>query len=568
MPGFGARVRGQVRAAALDLGADQEGPAAVRPVLPVSLRPHAGEEPAGRAGARPRQLRLVHAARRRHLVTPFAHRRRHLLPAQDHQRDDLDVPAARDDAEVHAGRLLGGPRRSADPRRHTSCSRPRSRDACSRSTQPTKGTDADGLRAADAERQLLQPPGAQRSAACSSSKRSRCRGTARPARVQGRHRPAATRGTTATTTASRVDVRRLDGSLAERTTFAPSRRIPEVSGLEFAVFAPGPLAPQRSRDVRARPARRPRRHRRDGELLAARRRVDQRAARGARDSARRRRQVRSAHAAQRRAPSRTIETQTVTRYDPIGQMLAPPVTFAARPRRTAEDAGEPRRARSRGTNVSAARSSSRRRYLHRNGSHEAIVDPDPSHGVLTLSSTGESRYWEFEATGRYLASEHRDLTVSYVRSHGTRDLNDYDQFFGNFRNPIIRPNENSLSPTDVPNRIIVRGTLGVAGKWVFYAALRVAHGLPVVGGGRVPGLRRRAQRRRPAADVSRRWTSRWSDRGNSGSTASSPGSRCTTSSPARAIATCRTTSRRRTTGRSTIRSSGRSGSRSGRRSKE
>ena len=36
------------------------------------------------------------------------------------------------------------------------------------------------------------------------------------------------------------------------------------------------------------------------------------------------------------------------------------------------------------------------------------------------------------------------------------DLNDFDQFYGNFRNPIIRPNENGLSPTDVPNRLIVR----------------------------------------------------------------------------------------------------------------
>ena len=55
--------------------------------------------------------------------------------------------------------------------------------------------------------------------------------------------------------------------------------------------------------------------------------------------------------------------------------------------------------------------------------------------------------------------------MSDVRSHGTRDLNDYDQFYGNFRNPIIRFNANSLNPTDVPNRLIVRGTIGLPGKW-------------------------------------------------------------------------------------------------------
>ena len=98
----------------------------------------------------------------RPLVAAFAHRRRHLLPAQDHQRDDLDLPPARDDAEVHAVRLLGGLRRSADPRRHTSCSRSTFAGRAVRSRPDDQGHAADGLRAADAERQLLQPPGAQR----------------------------------------------------------------------------------------------------------------------------------------------------------------------------------------------------------------------------------------------------------------------------------------------------------------------------------------------------------------------------------------------------------------------
>jgi hypothetical protein len=91
---------------------------------------------------------------------------------------------------------------------------------------------------------------------------------------------------------------------------------------------------------------------------------------------------------------------------------------------------------------------------------------------------GASRYWELETTGRYLASEYRDVSVSYVRSHSTRDLNDYDQFFGNFRNPIIRFNENSLSPTDVPNRLIVRGTIGLPGKWVFSPLYEWRSGFP------------------------------------------------------------------------------------------
>jgi hypothetical protein len=117
-------------------------------------------------------------------------------------------------------------------------------------------------------------------------------------------------------------------------------------------------------------------------------------------------------------------------------------------------------------------------FLRRNGVRAYILDPDPSLGLLTLSSSGASRYWEVETTGRWLASEHRDLSVSYVRSRSTRDLNDYDQFFGNFRNPIIRSNENSLSPTDVTHRLVVRGSIGLVAEFVFAPIFEWRTGFP------------------------------------------------------------------------------------------
>ena len=117
-------------------------------------------------------------------------------------------------------------------------------------------------------------------------------------------------------------------------------------------------------------------------------------------------------------------------------------------------------------------------YTHRTGTHAYIVNPEPARAALVLSSSGESRYWELETTARYLANERRDLSVSYVHSHSTRDLNSYDDFFGNFRNPIIRANENSLSPTDVPHRWIVRGSLGVFGKWMFSPLYEFRTGFP------------------------------------------------------------------------------------------
>ena len=105
-------------------------------------------------------------------------------------------------------------------------------------------------------------------------------------------------------------------------------------------------------------------------------------------------------------------------------------------------------------------------------------NPDASRGRAHARSVGASEYWEVETTGRYLASQYRDLSVSYVHSHGTRNLNDYDQFFGNFRTPIIRPDEHSLSSTDVPNRVIVRGTIGLLGKWVLSPLYEWRSGFP------------------------------------------------------------------------------------------
>jgi hypothetical protein len=117
-------------------------------------------------------------------------------------------------------------------------------------------------------------------------------------------------------------------------------------------------------------------------------------------------------------------------------------------------------------------------FLRRHVSHEFILSPDRSLGEMRLSSTGTSAYRELEATTRYLGGERRDLTVSYVWARGAADLNNYDQFFGNFRNPIIRANEYNLIPTDVRHRLLVRGTMGLPGRWDFAPVLELRSGFP------------------------------------------------------------------------------------------
>ena len=288
-----------------------------------------------------------------------------------------------------------------------------------------------------------------------------------------------------------VDVVRLDGSLAERTTYSPALDEPEVSGTEFAVFVQDRWRVNDRLNFELG-------MRVDLDDIVEGVNYSPRVGMSVSVLPEGRGILRGGFGKFAERTPLTVgaftqyEVQTVSRFAADGAPLGAPVTFAhvldgtlKTPESIVQTVAWDQRFGRRFFFKAA--------YLHRNGSHAYIVDPDPSRGVLTLGSVGESKYWEIETTGRFLASEYRDLTVSYVRSHGTRDLNDYDQFYGNFRNPIIRFNANSLNPTDVPNRLIVRGTIGLPGKLGLLAALRVADRISVVGGERVPGLCRRAQ---------------------------------------------------------------------------
>jgi len=173
----------------------------------------------------------------------------------------------------------------------------------------------------------------------------------------------------------------------------------------------------------------------------------------------------------------SFESRTVTRFDASGIPLAPTMTFG---NVTAAGLQTPEATVG---NVEWDQRFGRRllfkvNYLRRHGSHEYILEPDPAAGEIRLLSAGSSRYWELEATVRYLGGGRRDLTLSYVRSRGSGDLNNYDQFYGNLRNPILRSNENNLQPTDVPHRLLLRGTIGLPWELDFAPVLEIRSGFP------------------------------------------------------------------------------------------
>ena len=89
---------------------------------------------------------------------------------------------------------------------------------------------------------------------------------------------------------------------------------------------------------------------------------------------------------------------------------------------------------------------------------------------------GRSRYWELELTSRWLVGGH-EMNFTYVRSRSKGDLNVFNEYFGNFRNPIIRPNQFSVTETDTRHRFLFRGAFAVQ-KWTVSPVFEARQGFP------------------------------------------------------------------------------------------
>jgi Carboxypeptidase regulatory-like domain len=121
-------------------------------------------------------------------------------------------------------------------------------------------------------------------------------------------------------------------------------------------------------------------------------------------------------------------------------------------------------------------------YQQREGRREFVVNP-AEHlvrgSLLALSNGGRSSYKEFQVTARYKFREKDELVASYTRSKATGNLNDFNSFFGNFQEPIIRPDERSLLPWDAPNRFLFWGDVGVKYGITVAPVLDIRSGFPV-----------------------------------------------------------------------------------------
>ena len=140
-------------------------------------------------------------------------------------------------------------------------------------------------------------------------------------------------------------------------------------------------------------------------------------------------------------------------------------------------------------------------YEERRTRRDFILQPDTDGNELFLLNEGHSRYRELQLTGRFRFQEGRNIFLSYVRSAARGDLNDFNTYFGNLRQPVIRPNEYGRQPFDAPNRLLFWGEFALPYDVVATPVVEWRNGFPFSllneqqdfvgprnGGGRFPKL--------------------------------------------------------------------------------
>jgi len=117
-------------------------------------------------------------------------------------------------------------------------------------------------------------------------------------------------------------------------------------------------------------------------------------------------------------------------------------------------------------------------YEERHTQRDFIIQPAPAANQLRLLNEGRSLYREFQIVTRFRFQEGRNIFLSYVRSQSRGDLNDYNTYFGNLRNPVIRPNEYGRQNFDAPNRLLFWGDFALPHQIVISPVVEYRNGFP------------------------------------------------------------------------------------------
>ena len=123
----------------------------------------------------------------------------------------------------------------------------------------------------------------------------------------------------------------------------------------------------------------------------------------------------------------------------------------------------------------------RANFIESHTSRIYIVNPESDFNgtsAIVLRSAGHATYRALELTTRFTLRKDEAIYVSYVRSRAQGDLNDFNSFFGDVASPIIRSNQFSNLPFDVPHRLIAWGKVSLPRRASISPILEWRSGFP------------------------------------------------------------------------------------------
>jgi hypothetical protein len=99
--------------------------------------------------------------------------------------------------------------------------------------------------------------------------------------------------------------------------------------------------------------------------------------------------------------------------------------------------------------------------------------------ATALRTDGRSRYREGQVSTRYQFHGGDQIVGSYTRSSAFGNLNDFNSFFGNIANPVIRPDARGPLPWDAPNRTLFWSSISLPRGFAVFPVLDVRTGFPL-----------------------------------------------------------------------------------------
>jgi hypothetical protein len=121
-------------------------------------------------------------------------------------------------------------------------------------------------------------------------------------------------------------------------------------------------------------------------------------------------------------------------------------------------------------------------YQQRENRFDSVVDPivlSDETTATVLRTDGSSRYREGQVSARYQFHGADQIVGSYTRSSAFGNLNDFNGFFGNIENPVIRPDARGPLPWDAPNRVLFWSSISLPRGFAVFPVLDVRTGFPL-----------------------------------------------------------------------------------------